>query len=97
MTARKTRDGYYVTAIIDGGTANQRTSYLLGPFTTHLAATMMVMPARRAANRTNDPRFAFAAFGTTRLTLPTGKALPPGRLDLALIDLDDVIAATCRF
>lgn len=91
---RKTHDGYYVTAIIDGGTANQRTSYLVGPFTgnrAHMAALAMVEPARKATHDVADPRFAFAAFGTTKLTMPVDKPLPAGRLDLSLIRLDHVI------
>lgn len=82
---RKTQNGWYVTAIIDGGTANQRTSYLIGPFTGPRgwqAATKMVAAGSYAANRTDDPRFAFAAFGVIKLTIAADKTLPPGRLDL---------------
>lgn len=93
----KHHHGYYVTAIIDGGTGNQRTAYLVGPFTGkrgHMAALAMVGPVRQAANETPDPRFAFAAFGTTKLSVPVDQRLPPGRLDLSLIRLDHVIYAS---
>lgn len=96
---RKTHDGYYVTAIIDGGTANQRTSWLVGPFTgkrAHMAALAMVEPARKATHHTDDPRFAFAAFGTSKMTLPKDRPLPAGRLDLSLIDPDHVIYASIK-
>lgn len=87
--------GYYVTATLDGG-ANKRVSYLIGPFTgprAHMAALAMVPAARRAANRTDDPRFAFAGFGTAKLS---ADRLPPGRLDLSLIDPNDVIHRPAR-
>lgn len=91
MTKSATLTGWYVTARIDGGSANQRTSWLLGPFATHRAALLMVRAGTRAAQRTNDPRMAFAAFGITKLTRSVEQGLPPGRLDLSLIDPDDVI------
>jgi len=90
MAKRKTHDAFYVTAIIDSGTANQRTSYLLGPFETRRAAAAMVAPVRYAANHhTDDPRFAFAAFGVTKLTKPIDKPFVAGRLDLTKV-VDDV-------
>lgn len=90
MTKRKTHDAFYVTAIIDGGTANQRTSYLLGPFQTRRAAQAMVAPVRHAANHyTDDPRFAFAGFGVTKLTKPVERPFKPGVLDLTKV-VDDV-------
>jgi hypothetical protein len=91
MTARKTHDGYYVTAKYGASEANMQVAYLIGPFSTRRAASMMVSAGRKAANRTDDPRMAFAGFGVTKLTIPVDKALPPGRLDLSLIDPDDVI------
>ena len=91
--------GYYVTAIVNQGTTNQRTSWLIGPFLgprAHMAALAMVEPARKAANRTDDPRFAFAGFGTAKITRDADKPLPYGRLDLSLIEPDHVILASRR-
>lgn len=98
MTKRKNHDGYYVTAIIDGGSANQRTAWLLGPFASHRAALRMVTPARRAVDRhSDDPRFAFAAFGTAKMTIDRRQPFPPGRFDMEWCDddyFDDVINAS---
>jgi len=97
MTKRIT--GYYVTAIVNQGTTNQITSWLVGPFTgprAHMAALAMVEPASKAANRADDPRFAFAGFGTSKITRDADKPLPVGRLDLSLIDSDHVIFASRR-
>ena len=80
-----TKRGYYVTALLNGGTANQRTAWLAGPFDTHRAAIAMVPAVRYLAQLTDDPRMAFAAFGTAKRT---GETLPAGRLDIAAL-IDD--------
>lgn len=75
---------YYVIAR-DG--AEQRTIWLCGPFSTYLAALMMVEPVRLAARRTDDPRFTTADF-----TVSSGKRSRATMwLDLVL---DDVISAS---
>lgn len=74
--------GYYVTA-----REIKRTAWLCGPFETVLAAIRMVESVRRAAG---DP-YRNAAFGVTKRT---GETLPPGRLDLTKLKLDDVIEAS---
>jgi hypothetical protein len=98
MTKRKDHRGFYVTAILDGGTANQRTSWLMGPFGQWKHALRMVEPVRRAINRhSSDPRFAFAAFGTAKMTRPVDRPMPPGRFDMAWCDddyINDVINAS---
>jgi hypothetical protein len=97
MSRARNHHGYYVTAIVDGGTANQRTSWLCGPFETHREALAMVRPVRLAVDRhSGDPRFAFAAFGTAKMTLPRTQELPAGRMSLDWLDLDDVINATIK-
>jgi len=75
------RTGYYVTAR-DGNA--QRTAWLVGPFATMSEAANMVPAVSHACVKLDDPRFAFAAYGVTKLTIATnnGKPLPPGRLDL---------------
>lgn len=81
--------GYYTTATIDGGTANQRIKYLIGPFIGPrgpTAALSMVKAARSAAMRSGDDRYKIASFGTAKLSQPK---LPPGSLDLSLIDIND--------
>lgn len=78
--------GYYVTAKY-----GHKTAWLCGPFPTHQEALAMLWPVRKAALRTDDPRFAFAAFGTAKLTAAPGKTCPPGTLDLGLLDIDEVI------
>ena len=81
--------GHYVTARIDGGTPNARTAWLCGPFTGPRAATAalrMVGPIAYLANKTSDPRFAFAGFGTAKLS---ADHLPPGRLDIAALADDN--------
>jgi hypothetical protein len=103
MSRARNHHGYYVTAIIDGGTANQRTSWLMGPFQgprAHMEAMRMVEPVRRAVNRhSDDPRFAFAAFGTAKMTLPRDRELPAGRFDMTWCDddyMNDVINASIK-
>ncbi len=87
-TVARAKTRYYVTARIDGGTGNARTSWLCGPFLTLTAAMRMVPAVTRAAQRTGDPRMAFAAFGVTKYR---GDNPPPGRLDYSLIDAWDLI------
>lgn len=90
MTVRKTRQGFYVTARLDG-----RTAWLCGPFDTLLQATRMIGPVWRAVDRSSDdPRFAFAGFGTARMTIPSAKELPPGNMPLEWLSIDDVIHAS---
>jgi hypothetical protein len=95
MTARKTHSGFYVTAR-DGSAG--RTAWLLGPFATQWQALLMVQPTWRAIKRhSDDPRFAFAGFGTAKLTRPIEQPLPAGRFDMAWCDddwLNDVINAS---
>lgn len=95
MTKPATHSGFYVTAILDGGTGNQRTAWLAGPFTGprgHMAALAMVTPARRAVlANSDDPRFAFAGFGTAKMTLPIDKPLPAGRMAIEWLSVDDII------
>ena len=79
MSRATNHHAYYVTAIIDGGTGNQRTAWLVGPFETHREALRMVTPARRLIRRkSDDPRFAFAAFGTAKRTHDRTEPFPPG-------------------
>lgn len=54
--------GYYVTAIY-----GKRVAYLLGPYDTHEQALTNVERGTSLANDA-DPRAAFAAFGTAKLT-----------------------------
>lgn len=94
----KNHHGYYVTAVIEAGTGNQRTSWLCGPFTGargHVAALKMVGPVKRAIDQhSSDPRFAFAAFGTAKITSPIDKPLSAGVMPLEWLDGFDVINAS---
>jgi len=92
MTSRST--GYYVVAVIDAGTANQRMRWLVGPFTGARGATAamrMIEPTRRAAMRTGDPLYQVASFTVEKITV---HKLRPGTLDYSLIHLDDITGAT---
>lgn len=72
--------GHYVTARIDGGTANERSIRLCGPFTGRRGATAalrMVPAIEYIARRDNPDRYRFAAFGVHKLS---ADPLPPGRI-----------------
>jgi hypothetical protein len=52
---------------------------------------MMMVDAVQWALR-DDPRYRFAFFGHSKLTVPADATLPPGRMDYALLGRDDVVA-----
>jgi len=81
VTRRTTHDRFYVTARTSDSGRHGSVAWLLGPFETHAAAVKMVEAVRHACNaHMNDPRFAFAAFGTSKLTKPIDRPFKPGTL-----------------
>lgn len=78
--------GWYVTARLDPGTANQATAWLVGPFDTDRAAMAMVDAVSYACRHyMDDPRYQFAFYGHTKLTNPADKPLPFGGMPLELL------------
>jgi len=78
---------YYVTAQqLDYPFAIKR---LYGPFETFRAASMMEQPVRAAI--AGDPEFINV---NVRATGMTAKRHPPGALDLARLNINDVIKAS---
>lgn len=74
---------YYVTAYDAERPAGRRHAFLAGPYRQHAHA---LRDCRRASDMAidRDPWLAFAAFGTSGIHDPAGRAVPVGALNEAL-------------
>lgn len=87
MTKRKYHIAYYTAA--QELTGIYRIKLLIGPFASRWAAHRMIMPARNATGNRDDWNIIVHEH-----KLPIARNLPPGNLDLSLINPLDVIAAS---